>query len=111
MRTRNRPTNATHQRDNDSPDDNSITRPRQHKGSSHQHGHRDITPDDLPQLHTPGDAAEILTVKESWLRRKASQRLIPCTFVGRHLRFSTADLRQIAESGHQHQRPSVRRRR
>lgn len=51
-------------------------------------------------LHTPADAAELLTVPESWLRRKASQRAIPCTFVGKHLRFTTEDLNEIIRRGH-----------
>ncbi|WP_335338369.1 helix-turn-helix domain-containing protein [Kibdelosporangium phytohabitans] len=102
---------ATHQGDNDSTDSNEVSRPRHRKNSARPPGHRDNAPDELPQLHTPGEAAEILTVKESWLRRKAGQRLIPCTFVGKHLRFSTADLRQIADTGHQDRRTSVRRQR
>lgn len=53
------------------------------------------------QLYTPADAAEILSVKETWLRRKAGTRSIPCTFLGRHLRFSTADLRAITTRGAQ----------
>jgi hypothetical protein len=32
-------------------------------------------------LYTPAAAAERLTVGKPWLRRKAGQRLIPCTFV------------------------------
>jgi excisionase family DNA binding protein len=51
-------------------------------------------------LYTPTAAAERLTVGESWLRRKAGQRLIPCTFVGKHLRFTEADLRAIVTAGH-----------
>ncbi|ADJ43281.1 hypothetical protein AMES_1458 [Amycolatopsis mediterranei S699] len=51
-------------------------------------------------LHTPAAAAERLTVGESWLRRKAGQRLIPCTFVGKHLRFTEDDLRAIIAAGH-----------
>ncbi|MCE7010048.1 helix-turn-helix domain-containing protein [Kibdelosporangium philippinense] len=46
-------------------------------------------------LYTPAQAAQLLAVKESWLRRKASARAIPCTFLGKHLRFSTADIRAI----------------
>jgi excisionase family DNA binding protein len=111
MRSRRQPASAARQRDKDSPDSNAVTRPRQRKGSPHPPDHRDNAPDELPQLHTPREAAEILTVKESWLRRKASQQLIPCTFVGRHLRFSTANLRQIADAGHQDQRVTVRRQR
>lgn len=52
-----------------------------------------------PLLYTPGAAAELLAVPESWLRRKAGRRLIPCTFVGKHLRFSTADLAAITTAG------------
>ncbi|GAB3979265.1 hypothetical protein GCM10029978_074180 [Actinoallomurus acanthiterrae] len=52
-----------------------------------------------PQLYTPAEAAELLKVPESWLRKKAAARLIPCTFLGKHLRFSDDDLRRIVESG------------
>lgn len=58
-------------------------------------------PDCGPLLYTPADAAELLAVPESWLRRKAGRRLIPCTFVGKHLRFSTADLAAITTAGAQ----------
>ena len=51
------------------------------------------------RLYTPAQAAEMLAVKESWLRRKAGMRAIPSTFVGKHLRFSVADLRAIAALG------------
>ena len=68
-------------------------------------------------LYTPATAAERLTVGESWLRRKAGQRLIPCTFVGKHLRFTEDDLRSIVAAGHrgprnrdQNGRPGRRRR-
>jgi hypothetical protein len=40
-----------------------------------------------------------LSVPESWLRKKAAARVIPCTFVGKHLRFSDADIGAIAGSG------------
>lgn len=56
-------------------------------------------PDCRPLLYTPADASELLAVPESWLRRKAGRRLIPCTFVGKHLRFSTADLAAITTAG------------
>ncbi|MBY8854169.1 DNA-binding protein, partial [Saccharothrix sp. MB29] len=45
--------------------------------------------------------ASLLAVRESWLRRRAGQRTIPCTFIGKHLRFSQADLRAIVDSGRQ----------
>jgi hypothetical protein len=43
------------------------------------------------QLHTAAEAAGILKARESWLKTKAAARLIPCTFVGKHLRFSEPD--------------------
>ncbi|GGP87127.1 hypothetical protein GCM10010185_71100 [Saccharothrix coeruleofusca] len=50
-------------------------------------------------LFTPARAAELLAVRESWLRRKAGRREVPCTFVGKHLRFSAEDLRAIVAGG------------
>jgi excisionase family DNA binding protein len=52
-------------------------------------------------LYTPEQAAELLGVKPSWLRRKAAARAVPCTFVGKHLRFSRADLEAIIAAGKQ----------
>ncbi|WP_425388292.1 helix-turn-helix domain-containing protein [Amycolatopsis taiwanensis] len=46
-------------------------------------------------LFTPAQAAAMLQVRESWLRRRAARRQVPCTFLGKHLRFSPADLKQI----------------
>lgn len=51
------------------------------------------------QLHTAAEAAGILKVRESWLRTKAAARSIPCTFVGKHLRFSDDDIDQIMKAG------------
>jgi excisionase family DNA binding protein len=50
-------------------------------------------------LYTPGEAADVLAVRESWLRRRATARAVPCTFLGKHLRFSRADLIAIARAG------------
>lgn len=61
------------------------------------------------QLHTPTEAAEILRVRESWLRTKAAARAIPCTFIGKHLRFSGSDILQIKQAGARD--PVLRRRR
>jgi excisionase family DNA binding protein len=52
-------------------------------------------------LYTPAEAAVLLRVKESWLRRAAGTRQIPRTFLGKHLRFSAADLTAIV-AGHHH---------
>ncbi|MFG1888069.1 helix-turn-helix domain-containing protein [Micromonospora sp. NPDC049051] len=58
--------------------------------------HRNIpTEDQQPRLYTPAEAAALLRVPESWLRRRASRRQIPRTFLGKHLRFSAADLTAI----------------
>jgi excisionase family DNA binding protein len=51
--------------------------------------------DAAPLLYTPAQAAELLQVPESWLRRRAARRAVPCTFLGKHLRFSRANLDQI----------------
>jgi excisionase family DNA binding protein len=51
------------------------------------------------RLHTPAEAAEILRVPESWLRTKVAARAIPCTFIGKHLRFSDDDIAQIMAEG------------
>ena len=48
-----------------------------------------------PLLCTPAEAAQRLRVRESWLRKKAAARQIPCTFLGKHLRFSPTDLAAI----------------
>jgi excisionase family DNA binding protein len=53
------------------------------------------------RLYTPAEAAQLLAVPESWLRRKAGRRLIPCTKLGKHLRFSATDLTQITDTGQQ----------
>src|SRR5436305_1587136 len=62
-----------------------------------------------PLLYTPAEAAELLKVRESWLRKKAAARQVPCTFLGRHLRFSPADLTAIITAAAQP--PAARRRR
>ncbi|WP_368407039.1 helix-turn-helix domain-containing protein [Actinomadura sp. NAK00032] len=51
------------------------------------------------RLYTPGEAAVMLQVRESWLRKKASARAIPCTFIGKHLRFSDQDVAAIIAAG------------
>ena len=53
----------------------------------------------MTQLRTPAEAAEILRIRESWLRDKAAARAIPCTFIGKHLRFSDDDIQGFAKVG------------
>ncbi|MBL1102045.1 helix-turn-helix domain-containing protein [Streptomyces coffeae] len=50
-------------------------------------------------LNTAEQAAVLLQVPASWLRKKAAADQIPYTKVGRHLRFSTDDLNAIIRSG------------
>lgn len=70
------------------------------------------TTDDGPLLYTPAEAAQRLQVRESWLRKKAAARQVPCTFLGKHLRFSPADLVTIVAAaarpatGRRHRRKS-----
>jgi excisionase family DNA binding protein len=51
------------------------------------------------QLYTAAEAARVLKVRESWLKTKAAARLIPCTFIGKHLRFSDDDIAEIMKAG------------
>jgi excisionase family DNA binding protein len=57
-------------------------------------------------LYTAEQAAELLQVSPSWLRKKATARAVPCTFIGKHLRFSPADLTAIIAAGAT--RPTIR---
>jgi excisionase family DNA binding protein len=54
-----------------------------------------------PLLYTAEQAAELLQVSPSWLRKKAAARAVPCTFLGKHLRFSAADIAAIITAGRQ----------
>lgn len=51
-----------------------------------------------PLLYTAEQAAALLQVRASWLRRKATARAVPCRFLGKHLRFSLADIHTIADA-------------
>ncbi|MBF9129691.1 helix-turn-helix domain-containing protein [Plantactinospora sp. S1510] len=59
------------------------------------------SPSDDLLLYTPAEAAHRLQVRESWLRKKAAARKVPCTFLGKHLRFSPADLAAIIDNAAQ----------
>jgi excisionase family DNA binding protein len=52
-------------------------------------------------LYTATQAAALLQVPESWLRRKAATRAIPCRKIGKHLRFTRADLDAITAAAAQ----------
>jgi excisionase family DNA binding protein len=50
---------------------------------------------DRPILYTTEEAAEILRVKKSWLKRQAAARKIPFTMLGRSYRFTSVHLAAI----------------
>ena len=74
-----------------------ATPPRPLRPTHHpQHADRPVASGDGGLLlYTPAEAAQRLRVRESWLRKKAAARTVPCTFLGKHLRFSPADLAAI----------------
>lgn len=51
------------------------------------------------RLFTADQAALLLQIPASWLRKKAAAGLIAHTRIGRHLRFSPADLKSLIETG------------
>lgn len=59
------------------------------------HGHSTAPPPTRVLLHTPEQAAALLQVPTSWIRRKAATGQIPSTLLGHHLRFSHEDLHEI----------------
>ncbi|WP_373287122.1 helix-turn-helix domain-containing protein [Wenjunlia tyrosinilytica] len=59
------------------------------------------------RLHTAEQASVLLQVPASWLRKKAAAGHIPCTKIGRHLRFSQADLTHIIRSGARSPQPNA----
>ena len=89
-----------------------ITRPS-HRGSSAELAsspvHSSSTADTMsaePLLFTAEQAASLLQVRPSWLRRKAAARAVPCRFVGKHLRFSRSDIETIADGNTPNQHSS-----
>jgi hypothetical protein len=59
-------------------------------------------------LLTAEQAATLLQVRPSWLRRKAAARAVPCRYLGKHLRFSRADIHAIADASARPPRQSRR---
>ncbi|MFI0818616.1 helix-turn-helix domain-containing protein [Streptomyces sp. NPDC021098] len=75
------------------PDDESATSTPS-KTRPHQTQH-----DSNRLLNTAEQAAVLLQVPASWLRKKAAAGHIPYTKIGRHLRFSADDLNAIIRDG------------
>jgi excisionase family DNA binding protein len=88
-----------------------ATPSRAHRPSNHPPRQTDTTSPTTATgqvlLYTPAEAAQRLQVRESWLRKKAAAHEVPCTFLGKHLRFSPADLAGIIAAS---ARPAVGRR-
>lgn len=57
------------------------------------------------RLLTIPEAARVLAVPESWLRERVRLRRVPHRRLGKHVRFSTADLEQIVERAAQQVAP------
>jgi excisionase family DNA binding protein len=60
-------------------------------------------------LLTTEEAAELLNVSYSWMKKAAQRGDVPCTRIGRGVRFSPAHLQAIVEAG-ERQGMSARRR-
>ncbi|WP_406516490.1 helix-turn-helix domain-containing protein [Streptomyces sp. NBC_00134] len=54
---------------------------------------------EVARLFTAEQAAQVLQVPPSWLRKKAAAGAIPHTRIGRHLRFSDRDLQRLVAAG------------
>ena len=81
-----------------------LSRQAQHQGALPSASESDrSTGLDLPQLFAPAQAAEILRrlglteITECALRTRAYRRQVPFHLNGRRIRFTTSDLREIAE--------------
>ncbi len=48
---------------------------------------------------TTEEAAEVLNVSYSWLKKAAQRGDVPCTHLGRAVRFSSEHLRSIVKTG------------
>lgn len=76
-----------------------ITTPETHQAAAPSPRTTPATAADTePVLYTAEQAAELLQVRPSWLRRKATARAVPCRFLGKHLRFARADIDAIADA-------------
>ena len=49
-------------------------------------------------LLTVEEAAELLSVPVSWLKKRVATHAVPCTRLGRHIRFTRAQVTGIVEA-------------
>ena len=52
----------------------------------------------LDRLMTTEEAADVLNVSYSWLKKAAQRGVVPCTHIGRAVRFSSAHIHAIVET-------------
>lgn len=53
----------------------------------------------LDRLMTTEEAADFLNVSYSWLKKAAQRGEVPCTHIGRAVRFSSAHVEAIVDAG------------
>jgi excisionase family DNA binding protein len=53
----------------------------------------------LDRLLTTEEAAELLNVSYSWMKKAAQRGDVPCTGIGRAVRFSQVHIQAIVEAG------------
>ena len=53
----------------------------------------------LDRLMTTEEAAELLNVSRSWLKKAAQRGDVPCTHIGRSVRFTSAHVESIVQAG------------
>jgi excisionase family DNA binding protein len=53
------------------------------------------------QLLTPAEVADLLSVSEAWVRRQAAAHQVPCTRLGRQVRFTPEQVQQIVDAAEQ----------
>ena len=65
------------------------------------HMESESTESDLGLLLTLAEVATLLSVPESWLRKRVASHTVPCTRLGRHIRFTRQQVDQIVLAAHQ----------
>jgi len=63
-----------------------------------------------PRLLTMEEAAAVLTISESWLRKKVAARAVPFTKIGKQVRFTQAHIDAIIAAGEQQPKVAERER-
>ena len=59
------------------------------------------SPDNAVRLFTITEAAEVLRIPISWLYERTRRNAIPCRRIGKYVRFTEGDLKEIISSSEQ----------